>query len=157
MKLYNLKYYLFAMITFMVSCKEETMRTPIEGNDQAPGAVTNIEVENLPGKAMISYEVPVDKDLLYVRAKYRLATGQEMEVKSSYYNNYLVVEGFAEEEEHEVILYSVNKSEVESQPVPVTIRPLRAPIWDTFNSLVTAAAFGGVRMEANNLDRANLA
>lgn len=141
----------------MISCGEDGLRTPLEKNSQAPDPVTNVHVENLPGKARISYTVPVQQDLLYVKAVYKLATGRAMEVKASYYENSLLVEGFADEGEHEVTLYAVNRSEKASAPVPVTIRPLEAPIWEVYRSMEVGPAFGGIRVTADNPERSDLA
>lgn len=158
MKRYKIKYFLFAIaVMFTFSCKEEGTLQPLEKSTQAPDAVSNVRVDNQAGKALITYSLPPQKDLLYVKAVYSLAHGKEMEVKSSYYNNSLLVEGFADELEHEVKLYAVNRSEIESEPVSVLVKPEKAPIWDVFNSLNTVASFGGIQITAENATRADLA
>lgn len=143
-------------ITFLiVSCDQNNLE-PLENNSTPPDQVENVAVENLAGKAKITYTLPSNQDLLYVKAVYTLASGRIMEVKSSYYNNSLTVEGFADTDEHEIKLYAVNRSETESIPVVVKIKPLEAAIWGVFRSIVSKPAFGGVFIEASNLTRENL-
>lgn len=143
------------MAVLVIGCDQNQLE-PLESNSVPPGKVQNITVENLPGKTKISYTVPIDQDLLYVKAVYTLATGQVMEVKSSYYNNSLTVEGFADSQERVVKLYSVNRSETASEPVEVTIKPLESPIYDVLRSIQAKPAFGGVFIEALNSTRADV-
>jgi len=139
------------VIVSMLACDEDEGSSPLEDNTEKPDIVTNLSVENLPGKAIISYTLPSNQDLLYVKAVYTLpTTGEEIEVKSSFYNNNLTVEGFLTTNEQEIKLYAVNRSEVTSDPVPVTIKPLESPIWEVFRSIKVSAAFGGFNITAEN-------
>ncbi|MES2240296.1 MAG: DUF4959 domain-containing protein [Bacteroidota bacterium] len=141
--------------SIVISCDQNNLE-PLENNSEAPGQVKNVTVENLPGSAKITYTLPSDQDLLYVRAEYTLASGKKMEVKSSYYNNSLEVEGFADAKEYEIQLYSVNRSATESKPVVVKIHPLESSIWDVYRSLDIKAAFGGIRVKAANPNRQDI-
>lgn len=146
----TLYYLLFvASLTLFGACQEE-LREISEKNTTPPGTVSDVRVTNMPGAARIEYRLPMDQDLLYVKAVYTLSTGRSMEVKSSYYNNFLVVEGFADEAPYTIELYAVNRSEVSSDPVSVVINPLENPIWDAFRSLEAIAAFGGIRITGQN-------
>ncbi|AXP81478.1 hypothetical protein CJ739_2405 [Mariniflexile rhizosphaerae] len=157
----NYKFFKLKIITIIIAfiavgCDENKLE-PIENNTTPPGTVSNVTVENLAGKAKITYALPKDQDLLYVKAEYTLANGKRMEIKSSYYSNSLIVEGFSKAEEQTVTLYAVNRSEVSSEPVEVKVNPLESPIWDVFRSLETKAAFGGVFLSAENMLRHELA
>lgn len=138
-------------IGFLSSCEEE-LREVSEKSTVPPGIITNVQVTNMPGAARIQYSLPMDKDLLYVKAIYTIASGRQMEVKSSYYNNFLIVEGFADEKPHTIEMYAVNRSEISSEPVQVVVEPLENPIWKTYRSLEAIAAFGGIRITAENMD-----
>ena len=140
---------ILVLLAFM-ACSEEEGNIPLEQNSTPPGAVMNITVTNLAGKAQLTYNLPSDKDLLYVVARYTLENGREMEVKASYYNNKMLLEGFAGGSDIEVEVRAVNRSETESQPVKVTVSPLPAPIFAIFDSLETAADFGGISVQASN-------
>lgn len=156
MKKYTINLLLFLLIgAIAFGCKEDKLE-PLEKNSNPPGAVSNVVVKSGPGKAELSYALPNDKDLLYVKAVYKLANGTEMEVKSSYYNNTLTVEGFGDTEEHEVKLYAVNRSEVVSAPVSVMVKPEENPIWAVFRSLKASPDFGGLKVIASNPALADL-
>ena len=56
------------------SCSESPIgQQPIDSI--APGAVSNVNVKNIPGGAILSYTLPDDEDLLYVKAVYNLKEG----------------------------------------------------------------------------------
>ena len=94
------------LLITLQACYENNLG-PIENDNQKPGPVSNVKVENLPGAAKISYTLPNDNDLAYVRAVYTTEDGRIREFKSSYYNTALDVEGFATENVYEVNLYAV--------------------------------------------------
>lgn len=141
----------------LMSCKDYGINESLNVSTEPPGPVHNVSVDPLPGGAKITYSLPDDQDLLYVKAEYTLTTGTEREVKASYYNNSLLIEGYADTLEHEIKLYAVNRGELASEPVNVTIKPKRSTIWDVFESLKTTAAFGGIHIEADNPERTDVA
>ncbi len=137
-------------------CKRDIVG-PLENNTNPPGQVSNVTVENLAGKAKVTYTLPKDQDLLYIKAVYEIRTGVEREVKSSYYTNNMELDGFADTEEHEVKIYAYNRSEVASKPVSVTVKPLENPIWGIYRSMKILPEFAGVRITADNPQQANVA
>lgn len=143
-------------MAILYSCKADRIG-PLENNDTPPGQVTNVSVTNGPGNATITYTLPKDKDLLYVKAVYTLANGKVMEVKSSYYGNNLTVEGFGDTDQHDVSLYAVNRSEKASAPTVVKVKPLENPIWGVYRSLKVIPDFGGINFQASNPAKADLA
>lgn len=159
MKLQRLVNYLFllAIASCTLSCKEDAdFRKPSVDDGSVPEVVSNVNVENLAGKAKITYKLPNDKKLLYVKAIYKLANGSDFEAKSSYYKDTLLVEGFADTEEHEVRLYSVSRSEVASEPLVVKVKPLEAPFKKVFKTIAVIDAFGGYNLKADNATRDNI-
>ncbi|WP_196940130.1 DUF5000 domain-containing lipoprotein [Sphingobacterium pedocola] len=144
---YNI--FLFISVLVLGSCEAE-IKQVYERNMTPPGVITDVKVTNLPGAAKIEYRLPSDQDLLYIKAVYTLSSGRKMEVKSSYYNNSLTVEGFADEIPYSIELFAVNRSEVASEPTAVTVNPLENPIWEVYRSLETIAAFGGIRVSGAN-------
>lgn len=150
--------WIMLLLLVFTSCStDEEVLAPLENNPNPPGMVKNVQVENLPGQVRLTYTLPEDQDLLYVAARYQLENGKEMEVKASYYSNNMVLPGFAGTSEREVKIYAVNRSEVESAPVNVTVSPLRAPIFEVFESLEVQPDFGGLRVSADNSNREDLA
>lgn len=149
-------FYLLALAATVLSCKEDELNHPADGDATVPGVVTNVSVENLDGKARITYRLPNDKNLLYVKAVYKLPNGTNFEAKSSYYKDTVVVEGFADTKEHEVLLYSVSRSEVSSAPLVVKVKPLEAPFRKVFSSIKVINAFGGYNLNATNPSKDNV-
>lgn len=148
---------LIVAVSIIVACnKKLESHQPVSDDGTVPPPVTNVTVVNGNGNATISYAVPKDSILSYVKAVYTITTGKQYESKASYYNNSLVVDGFADTLEHEVKLYSVSRSEVMSEPVIVKIKPLVSPIWQVYRSLQLENAFGGYNLRAKNAAKANI-
>ncbi|SHF87962.1 protein of unknown function [Mariniphaga anaerophila] len=141
----KLIYFLSALVLLVLSCEEE-VREPLVKSNSTPQPPFNIQVENLPGAAKISYNLPDSPDLLYVMAEFSDGSGHEKTVKSSVFKNYLLLEGFGRAGEYSITLYAVNRSENYSEPVDVKINPLQAPVHDVFASLKAHSTFGGVNM-----------
>lgn len=134
-------------------CKSDILNGPIENSSEKPGVVTNIVVENKSGSALLTYTLPNNEGLSYIKAEYEIRPGVKREVVSSYYTNQLLVDGFNSTNEQEITLYSVTKSEVKSDPVKIKIRPLKSPIQNVFESLKIVAGFGGPNIKFSNLDK----
>lgn len=140
---------------FMYSCKEEEIgQYPVD--DISPQEVSNPIVTNFKGGSTITYDLPGDKDLQYIKAVYTLPTGEQKEKLASAYTNELTIEGFAEAIKTTVNLISVDKSRNESAPVAVEIEPLQSPIYDIYNSLSVIASFGGVKLTWENPERKDI-
>lgn len=138
------------IIALLASCGKEVGKEPVDTDKTAPAGITNVQVENRPGKARITYTLPNDKNLLYVKAEFTPTSGIPSETKASYYIDSLIVDGFADTLEYEVKLYAVSRSGAQSDPVVVTIKPLEAPIFAVLRSLQTVNAFGGFNIVASN-------
>lgn len=138
-------------------CEEEGNREPIEHDATPPGQVSNIQMKAGPGTVTLRYTLPTDENLLYVKAVYTLQSGAEREVKASYYTNTMTLDGFFDTEEHEVKIYSYNRSEVASEPVIIKVRPEESPIWEVRRTLALNADFMGVKVTADNDAKADVA
>lgn len=156
--LYIYRLWAFVLLLLGAAACDEALefREPSGSDASIPGAITNVTVENLPGKAKLTYDIPEGRNLLYVKAVYELKSGETREVKSTYYDNTIMVEGFADTLEHEVALYAVSRNEILSEPTNVTIKPLEAPIWGVFNSIEITNAFGGYDLTAENPEEENV-
>lgn len=139
----------FVMALPMIGC-EEDKKGPLVDYPGVPPEITNIQVESLPGAAKISYNFPVNSGILYVVAEYYIRDNEKMTVKSSFFNSTLYVEGFAEETDYTVTLYTVNRSEVRSQGVTRTVTPLKAKLHDVRETLKVSETFGGVIIDFVN-------
>ncbi|MAG86284.1 MAG: galactose-binding protein [Flavobacteriaceae bacterium] len=148
---------LLGLLFVVIACSEEVEQMPLESNNIAPEPVSDLNVENLPGKVKLTFTLPKDQDLLYVKANYILPTGREMEVKSSLYSNSMTLQGFTGNDDVVVDVVAVNRSEVESEPVSINVNPLPSPIFDVYKSLNVGSAFGGIFVNASNPQREDLA
>lgn len=144
------------IITAVLSCKQTELATFVD-DGVAPGPVSNATVENLSGAAKITYQLPPDGDLLYVKAIYVSRQGQERETKVSYYNNNLTVQGFGDTSAYEVRLYAVDRGENVSAPLSVTVHPKKAPFMLVRDSLEVSPDFGGINVLYKNKTEDNLA
>lgn len=143
-------YFLFSLIlSLLYSCsKEERGQYAMDGI--APGPIKSPSVENIAGGAIISYNIPNDEDLLYVKAIYKLDDGTVMEQKASSYENTLKVVGMGRSKEQVIQLIAYDRSKNQSKPVDVTIRPLDAPIYEILHSIEIRDDFGGINLVWEN-------
>lgn len=143
--------FFFLLCVVFSSCKEEGIgQYPVD--NIPPGKVSNPIVTNLKGRATINYDLPLDKDLLYVKAVYTLPNGQKKETLASAFVNELTIGGFAKSAKATVELIAVDRSQNESEPVSVEIEPLDSPIFDIQESLYVIASFGGIKLNWDNPD-----
>jgi hypothetical protein len=142
----------FVLMSVITSCKEESIgQIPID--DIAPGKVTDIEIKNIPGGAIITYKLPNDEDLLYVKGVYNLRDTVRSEVKSSLYTDTLKIFGFGDTNPKQVTLYAVDRSQNESEGVNVTVNPLEPPVITIANTLRVVEDFGGIHLYWENENR----
>jgi len=156
----KIRYFIIGILTILVvgfySGEEETIgQQPIDSG--APGTVSDVKGENTPGGAILTYSLPGDEDLLYVKAVYSRKSGEISESRSSLYTDTLRVEGFGDTQEREIKLIAVDRSRNESTPVSVKINPLEPVVTTIGNSLDLVADFGGVHAYWDNPKRAEVA
>ena len=137
---------------FLYSCSEEK-HAPVTNDSTIPGQVSNVTPESLPGAVRLTYDLPSGQNLLYVKAEC-LINGVMRQVKTT--SNSLTIEGFADTETYTVNLYSVNRSEKESEPVTKQVQPLMPPFQKVFENLKFTEDWGGVSAFFDNPDEADL-
>ncbi|MGV8134040.1 MAG: DUF4959 domain-containing protein [Mangrovibacterium sp.] len=140
---------------FAHGCKEEGRLDHIDYSAPAPGQVSDVSIRNIPGGATISYNLPDDENLLYVKAEYEIRTGVFRECKASYYADSLTLDGFGDTKSYDVKVYSVGKNEKKSEPLIVQVNPLTAPVKESSKEL--KSAFGGVSVSFENTHATELA
>lgn len=138
------------------ACSEEE-RPRVKTDTIAPQPLSEVQVKNIPGGAILSYKLPDDEDLLYVKANYSLKEGTKEEVRASLYVDTLRIAGFGTQEERMVELIAVDRSENESTPVIVNIKPLEAPVITIGKTIQLISDFGGVHAYWENKERAEIA
>lgn len=152
-KVFSIVWFFLFLFT---ACKENQIGPMDKSDDTPPGSVTDVTVENLPGAAVVSYDLPEDSDLLYVEAVYQINNETTREARSSLFNNSLSVVGFGDTLQHDVKLYAVDRSENESEPVTVTVEPLTPPVVSVSQSLDVQDDFGGINVAFHNENEADI-
>lgn len=141
---------------FLLQCEEAPDWSDAADN-VAPGMVTDAQVENTAGGAIITYTLPADNDLLGVKALYSFSPdGEELEAYSSAYSNTIELEGFPDTEMRTVQLIAIDKGKNESEPVSVEIQPLTPPIDLIIETTKVNATFGGLYVTWENEYRADV-
>lgn len=139
------------------SCGETFENGPIDGGDNAPKMVTNIEWEAVAGGAIISYEIPKDPSLYYVEASYVTKNGTVRCNKASVFTNKIQVDGMAEVTEHKVSIVTVGRNGKRSEPKSVVVVPLDPPIKYVFDNLSVVPAHQGLEVFFKNESKADMA
>ena len=122
----------------------------------APGPISNVKVQNTPGGAILTYTLPTDEDLLYIKAIYILKDGTTSESRASMYTDTLKVAGFGDMLPREVKLIAVDRSRNESSPVTATINPLEPSVITISKTMSLVSDFGGVHAYWSNPTRAEV-
>lgn len=152
----NINLSLFISILFMFACNEENERIPIITDPAAPGVVSNVKIEPLPGGVKLTYDIPNDQNLAYVKAECMI-NGTLRQVKASTYINNLTINGFADSTTHIVNIYSVSRSEVSSNPVSIEVIPLMPPFQAVFKNISLGSDWGGANVKFSNPSESDLA
>ena len=152
--------YFFAALLITIlwyGCKKEGRIDHLDDNALAPTQIASVSLVAIPGGAIITYKLPKDPNLSYVKAIYEIQPGVFREAKSSIYTDTLSIVGYGDTLSHEVKLYSVGKNEKLSRPVVIHVHPLEPPVKSVFRDLSLLASFGGVKVLFKNSTQANLA
>ncbi|MGF7230442.1 DUF5000 domain-containing lipoprotein [Arachidicoccus sp.] len=139
------------------NCTQKTLNKPVVTNNQAPDVVTNIKVSNQNGKAVLTYTLPKNQDLSYIKADYETSPGVITEATASRYTNTLTLNGFGDTLAHIVKLVSINSSGIASASVEVTVHPLTPGFILSRKSLKIQTTFGGFTINCVNPTNDNLA
>ncbi len=149
-----------ACLFLLFSCEEKSLE-PTSKSLGKPGPVVSSTVSTTPiaGGVVIKYRVPAAEDILEVRAVYTLPNGQQREESASFYANQLTLEGFndtIDTNEHEALLYVVNRAMEKSDPVSVKFNTLTSSLSKAAKTVKIVTGFGGPAFIWENPDRATL-
>lgn len=138
---------LLLLISIVVSCESEDKKdaTP-------PGELTITSTEATYGGAIISYTLPNDDDILYVRADYTNGKGEAVFRTVSKHVNQIEVSGFVVEEDVTVSLTVVDENQNKSKAVEHEIRPLQSFIYLVQESIEIVPDLGGVQVSWENIE-----
>jgi hypothetical protein len=155
MKVYKVYVIFFSIFLLASACKEEPIgQYPVHGNPPQP--LKSWEVTNFAGGATITYELPDEPDLLYVKTQFTLPNGEKQDIRASVFSNVITIKGFAQSQKYILQLVTVDRSQNESKPVDVEIQPENAVIYDLIESINPVAARGGFKVTWENAVRENV-
>lgn len=127
------------------ACEED------DDTDTTPPGIVSVEsIEPTNGGAIINFSLPDDQDLLYVRAEYTNALGNEVFKVSSRFGTTIEIDGFNEEGTYPVRLYAVDESNNKSEPVHIDVNPLQSFIYLVQESISITPDLGGVKVHWEN-------
>jgi hypothetical protein len=148
-------FYLVSIVFLCFSCKDAEM-APISGSSGKPEKVEILAVDTVPGGVSINYRIPSINDVIEIKAVYTLTNGQKRESSTSFYTSYMTIDGYNDTDEHEALIYTINRAREMSDPVPVKFRPGESPLSKAVNSMQITGDFGGVNYSWRNPDRTML-
>lgn len=143
-------------ILIITGCTKGDRLDHMVSSTDAPQQISNIKVAEAPGAATITYSLPNDPNLSYVKAVYEISAGVFREAKSSRYTDTLRLVGFGDVRGHEVKIYSVGKNEKASAPVVISVTPQIPPVRSVYETLAMIPTFGGVNLKFENETKAEL-
>jgi len=136
---------LLLVISLIASCESDD-----NGDTTPPGELSVISTEATYGGAVITYTLPEDNDILYVRADYTNGKGEAVFRTVSKHVNQIEVSGFVLEEDVTVSLTVVDENQNSSKAVALEIRPLRSFIFLVQESIQIEPDLGGVQVSWEN-------
>lgn len=141
----NLRSVLPIIGLILVGCEESN-----SGDTTPPGELTVVSTTPTNGGGIITYDLPQDDDILFVRADYTNAQGEDVFRVSSKSNNHIEISGMVEAEPVEISLRVVDENENESNSVIVSLTPERSFIYEILENISLVEDLGGVRVYWEN-------
>ncbi len=135
---------LFVTLIFSCSKNENVDTTP-------PGILSDISVVPTNGGGIISYSLPSDNDISYVRAEYTNSQGEDVFRVSSRYNNSIEINGLNQTTPIQIRLYVVDENENVSEEVEIEFTPLESFIYLVQQSIEISPDLGGVKITWENI------
>lgn len=136
------------IISSITSCDEAPVGQ-IPTDNIAPSGLTNVVITPEYGGALISYDLPKEEDISYVRCEY-VNDGEKCSVNSSVYNPKLRIVGLSDTTEMQVSLYVVDHSENLSNAYETSFTPLPSPMKAVLKSFVVTPTYGGAKITWEN-------
>ena len=143
-----MKKLLFLTILFFAasSCSKQD-----DGDTTPPSVLTVDSVTPTNGGGIISYTLPNDDDILYVRAEYTNSNGVDVSRASSSYNNSIEIDGLNQTTALTITLYVVDENYNQSAPIYVELVPLESFIYLVQESIEVNTDLGGFRINWENI------
>ncbi len=142
--------YLIASLSLLFFGCEEYQHGPISNDTEKPAMVENVITIPTNGGFNISYDLPQGTDLLYVKAEYLNSKKELAEVKASIFDNEIQILGLGNTKEKTIKIYTVDRSNNQSEPVIIKKKPLISPVQIIQKNLLITSDFGGAKFSWEN-------
>lgn len=126
MKKLLLSFSILLLSAMAISSCSDGDRIDQRGGLPLPQQPKIVDVKSVPGGAVLKFQIPDDPYLKGIVATYE-RNGAMVESRISRYLDTLMVEGYADLQEHAVEVRSFNADDVKSEAQTVKITPLEAP------------------------------
>ncbi len=131
---------------FLSGCNEN------ENQDSTPpGSLTIESVTPTNGGGILTYSLPNDSDILFVRAEYTNSLGNDVYRVSSSHNNSIEIDGLNQNTPISVRLFVIDENENISEPTNVEFTPLPSFIYLVQESISISPTLGGVNIQWENI------
>ncbi len=151
----NIKIFSVALVSALIlaTCADSYLGLEkIQTDTEPPGKVTVNEIVPKSGALEINFTLAKgDSDIAQIIASYMNKHGEKMEFAVSRYASSVLVEGFTGTNEVKVDVVCVDNSGNISEVTVVNESPLKSPIEIALESLEVSVAFGGVKINWENL------
>jgi len=139
---------LFLLFIFaaIISCSDHE-----DLDTSPPGVLSNVSVTPTNGGGIISYTLPSDDDILYVKAVYTNSQGEEVFRVSSKHNTSVEVNGLSQLTPVSVKLFVVDMNENISETIAIDFTPLKSFIFFVQESIQISPDLGGVKITWENI------
>jgi hypothetical protein len=141
----TLLFSILAFATFFSCTADKDLDT------KAPDIVNNITVTPTNGGGIISYSLPTDADILYVKAVYTNSQGEAVFRVSSKHTSTIEVNGLNQTTPLKVKLYVIDESENSSEAAEIEFTPLESFIFIVQESIEITPDLGGVKITWDNI------
>ena len=146
MKARNFLSLFLIIFLFLLGCNEN------ENQDSTPpGSLTIESVTPTNGGGILTYSLPNDSDILFVRAEYTNSLGNDVYRVSSSHNNSIEIDGLNQNTPISVRLFVIDENENISEPTDVEFTPLPSFIYLVQESISISPTLGGVNIEWENI------
>ena len=146
MKARNFLSLFLIIFLFLLGCNEN------ENQDSTPpGSLTIESVTPTNGGGILTYSLPNDSDILFVRAEYTNSLGNDVYRVSSSHINSIEIDGLNQNTSISVRLFVIDENENISEPTDVEFTPLPSFIYLVQESISISPTLGGVNIEWENI------
>jgi len=146
MKTNKILYILIIPFILLYGCNNDESQ-----DSNPPGVLTIQNISPTNGGGIISYILPEDSDILFVRAEYTNSLGVDVYRVSSSHNDSIEIDGLNQNTPVQVRLFVVDQSENMSEPVEIQFTPLPSFIFLVQQSISISPDLGGVKLEWENI------